>query len=197
MPNASTRIASLPGLARLSTRLTALLALLVIMGLAVGCDDAEADADQGESTENMEPAQVDLPSPPPASAFDIPEKNDDGTLRVEGLIQYQDKHLGKSVKVTGFISEILGDCDPKKAKKRDESCPAPHYIITDEEGDEKELMVVGFDREYFEKAGAEEGETHVFEGTYKKIAQQFVNSENGLLLLDRLDDVEAVETAEK
>ncbi|MFP4598534.1 MAG: hypothetical protein ACLFVJ_09805 [Persicimonas sp.] len=197
MPNASMRTASFPGLARLSTRTAALLALLLIMSLAVGCDDAEPDAEEAEATENQDPAQVDLPSAPPASAFDIPEKNDDGTLRVEGLIQYQDKHLGKEVKVTGFISEVLGDCDPNKAKKRDEPCPKPHYIITDEEGDEKELMVVGFDREYFEKAGVEQGETHVFEGTYKKIAQQFVNSENGLLLLDRIGDAEAVETAEK
>jgi hypothetical protein len=174
-------------------RAATLIALMLAVSLAFACEESETKKDEQATDPNMPPAQVDLPSPPPASAFNIPEKNDDGTLRVEGIIQYKDKHLENRVRVKGVVTQILGDCDPKKAKKTGEPCPQPHYIIQDEEGAEKELMVVGFDREFFEKAKTKVGETHTFEGTYKQMAQQFVNSENGLLLLDKIGEVSVLD----
>lgn len=170
-----------------------ILALLIALTFAVACEESTDTEEQSEVDPNLPPAQVDLPSAPPASAFEIPERNDDGTLRVEGLIQYQDKHLDGKVTVKGTVIEILGDCDPKKAKEADESCPEPHYIIKDEPDARKELMVVGFDRDFLDEADLEAGGTHTFEGSYRKIAQQFVNSENGLLLLDRVDELSVLE----
>lgn len=171
----------------------ALLLLSLLICLAVACNNEPERADEPEEDPNLPPAQVDLPSPPPASAFEIPETNADGTLRVQGLIQYQDKHLDKQVRVTGTIIEIYGDCDPAKAKKEGTPCPEPHFIIKDEDGGEKELMVVGFDRKFLERAKVEAGESHVFEGSYQKMAQQFINSEDGLVQLDKMDDLDVLE----
>jgi hypothetical protein len=170
-----------------------LLALLIALTFAIACEESTETEEQPDVDPNLPPAQVDLPSPPPASAFEIAERNDDGTLRVEGLIQYQDKHLDGEVTVKGTLVEILGDCDPKKAKEAGEPCPEPHYIIKDEPDAQKELMVVGFDRDFLDEAELEVGDTHTFEGSYRKIAQQFVNSENGLLLLDKVDDISVLE----
>lgn len=162
--------------------------LSLLVCFAIACNSDESEKTKEKVDPNLPPAQVDLPSPPPASAFEIPETNDDGTLRVQGLIQYQDKHLDKAVRVKGTVVQILGDCDPKKAKKNEKICPEPHFIIKDEKNAEKELMVVGFDRDFLKKADAEVGEEHVFEGNYRKMSQQFVNSESGLISLVKIDD---------
>ncbi len=170
-------------------RASALVMMVLAVTFAIACNKSK-DADDGQKADpNLPPAQVDLPSPPPASAFNIPEKNDDGTLRVQGLIQYKDKHWDKKVRVKGVIVKINGDCDPAKAKKKGETCLEPHFIIKDKKGAEKQLAVVGFKRDFFKKAKVKVGETHVFEGSYKKMAQQFVNSGDGLILLDKLDDI--------
>jgi hypothetical protein len=178
-----------------SATLTAVLlvTLMAATSLSVACDDSEATKPAEEVDPNQPPAQIDLPSPPPASAFNIPEKNDDGTLRIAGLIHHQEKHLGNVVSVKGVIVQVLGDCDPKKAKKAGETCDKPHYLISDEEGAEKKLAVVGFERDFFDEAKTEVGQTHVFSGTYKKIAQGFVNSGDGLLLLDKLGEISVLE----
>lgn len=170
------------------SRRAAFLLCCTLLWLASACNSPKAEKPVEPEDPNLPPAQVDLPSPPPASAFDIPETNPDGTLRVEGLIQFQDKHLGKKVRVRGVITQILGDCDPAKAKKENTPCPQPHFIIKDNPDDARELMVVGFSRDFLKKAKVQPGESHVFEGDYTKIAQQFVNSESGLVLLDQLDE---------
>lgn len=169
-------------------------ALAMLFCLAVACSSEDADKPIDEVDPNLPPAQVDLPSPPPASAFEIAETNADGTLRVEGLIQFQDKHLDKPVRVKGVVTQILGDCDPAKAKKDGSFCPEPHFIIKDEPSADKELMVVGFERDFFKKAGAKVGESHVFEGNYSKMSQQFVNSESGLIALTQIDETPVAET---
>ena len=183
------------GFGKRSARVATLIVLMLAVNLATACEESDAKNGEQPGDPNQPPAQVDLPSPPPASAFNIPEKNDDGTLRVEGLIQYQEKHLGNKVRVKGVIVEKLGDCDPAKAKKTGKPCPEPHFLIKDEKGAEKQLMVVGFDREFFEKAkNAKIGETQVFEGSYQKMAQEFVNSGDGLLLLDKVGEISVLET---
>ena len=42
---------------------------------------------------------VDLPEPPPASGFVIQEKNEDGTLRIAGLVENQKKYLEKALQL--------------------------------------------------------------------------------------------------
>ena len=175
------------------TRVASIIVLMLAVALAACSESGDNKKEEKQADPNLPPAQVDLPSPPPESAFDIPEKNPDGTLRVQGVIQYQAKHLGNNVRIKGVLVDIRGDCDPAKAKKKGEPCPEPHFIIKDEKGAEKELAVVGFDREFFERAEVEADQTHTFEGSYKKVAQGFANSESGLLLLDKLDDINVLE----
>ncbi|MGM0556233.1 MAG: hypothetical protein ACQEVA_07625 [Myxococcota bacterium] len=173
--------------------LTLMVALMSLGLTAAGC----SEQDKGESAEQEDsdqpPAQVDLPEPPPASAFEVQEKNDDGTFRVAGLIQYRDKYIDKPVRVKGIISRIEADCDPKKAKEEGTECPDPHFVIKDAPDAEKDMMVVGFKQEFVEEAELEPGQEHVYEGTYKKVAQGFVASEEGLILLDMVDDMSVLE----
>jgi hypothetical protein len=173
--------------------LTLMVALMSIGLTATGCSEEEKGESAEKQDPNQPPANVELPEPPPASAFEVQEKNDDGTFRIAGLIQYRDKYIGKPVRVKGVITSIQADCDPKKAKEEGKECPEPHFLIKDSPDAEKDMMVVGFKQEFVEEADLEEGQEHVYEGTYKKVAQGFVASEEGLILLDMVDDKSVLE----
>ena len=186
-----------------STALAALIATVALL-LAVGCSSGK-EKKKKKKKKNLPPAQVDLPDPPPASELKIPEKNPDGSFRVEGLIAHRGKHFGEKVEIKGIISYLSPDCDPTEAKKKGKECPQPYMYIQDGEEAERKLMVVGYDQEFIEdneiksarqiKEEDEDAELkkHVFKGTYKKLAQGFVATEQGLLLLDKVDDMNVIE----
>lgn len=180
-------------------RTSAALFVLVATCLALaGCNEEGGmgpgdDEEDSQAAADREQLEVDLPTPPPDEAFDIPERNDDGSFRVEGLIFHQNDHLDEEVEVKGVVTNVLGDCDPAIAKQRDEPCPQPHFIIKDEEDAKQELMVVGFPREFFDKARISKGDTETFQGRYVKSSGQFVNSESGLIELIEAGDTEVAE----
>lgn len=169
----------------------ALIAALV--ALLAACDDTSEGAAAEGQDPNMPPAQVDLPEPPPASGFEVPETNPDGTMRIAGLIQFRDKYLQKPVRISGVITALSTECDPAKAKKEGTECPEPHLFIKDEPEARKQLLVVGYKPEFVERAKLEVGQRHVFEGTYKQVSQGFAVTEDGLLLLDRVGETEVLE----
>ena len=174
-------------------RLFRLCAILTLT-LTLACDDTgTVKVDKAEEDPDTPAARVDLPDPPPASGFQVPEKNNDNTLRVEGLIHYQEKYLDQQVEVTGVVIRLSDPCDPGKAKKAGESCPEPNLFIKDDQDAQKVLRVVGYEEEFVKKAKLEPGQTRKFKGMYKKVAQGFVATEDGLLLLDFVDDVPVLE----
>ena len=169
------------------------IAALLVLGL-VACNDAsDVKTEKSEEDPNLPPANVSLPDPPPASAYEIPEKNPDGTLRIEGLIHNKDKYMEQQVELKGLIVKMSAECDPKKAKKAGEECPEPNLFIRDNAEAELALRVVGYKPEYIKKAKLEEGQERRFKGTYQKVAQGFVATEDGLLLLDFVDDIPVIE----
>ncbi|TXD33116.1 hypothetical protein FRC96_16055 [Lujinxingia vulgaris] len=173
------------------TPLVALLLASAFFTMSACQEDAPAvPVDEFPVDENLPPAVVDLPAPPPASAFEIVEKNDDDTLRVEGLIGYRDRHMDQNVVVRGVVMEVKGDCDPKRARQRGESCPQPHLVIRDDADARHEMMVVGYTNDFLKKARVREGESYAFKGVYQRMAEGFVSSENGLLKLEAIDDNE-------
>jgi hypothetical protein len=164
-----------------------------LIALSIGCEEkTEMPTDEIEEDPNLPPAIVDLPPAPPASAFVIPEKNPDGSVRVEGLIGHQHKYLNQPVEVAGHIAYLSAECDPAKAKKTDTECPEPHLVIKDDADGVKQLMVVGYKQELVKRAKLNPGEKRRFKGTYQKVAQGFVASEDGLLLIDQVDDIDVV-----
>lgn len=167
-------------------------ALLLVLALAA-CEDSGVKAEKSEEDPNLPPAQVSLPDPPPESAYQIPEKHPDGTFRIEGLIHNRDQYLDKKVEVKGIIVKLSEPCDPGKAKKAGEECPEPNLFIRDTPESEQALRIVGYKPEFVKKAKLEEGQEHVFKGTYQKVAQGFVATEDGLLLVDFVDDIAVVE----
>lgn len=173
--------------------------LLLALGLAFGAGCSGKKKKKKKKKSDLPPAQVSLPDPPPASELKIPEKNDDGTFRVRGLIAHRGKHFGESIELKGIISYISPDCDPTEAKKKGKECPQPYMFVKDSADADAKLMIVGYDHEFLEKndlredwkerkEDEEEPKPHVFKGTYKKLAQGFVATENGLLLVDKIDD---------
>jgi len=170
---------------------------LFAFALVAGCSSGSGDEKKKEKKpDRLPPESVDLPDPPPASEFEIPEKNDDGTFRVRGLIAHQGKHLGEKVEVSGVVSFISPECDPAEAKKRGEECPEPYLYLKDSEEADQQMMAVGIDREFIEETELEEGETYEVEGIYKKQSHGFVATESGLLLLDRVGDERVTEDDE-
>lgn len=158
------------------------------------CDPpATIQVEEEKVDENTPPARVELPDPPPSSGFTIPEKNSDSTMRVEGLIHHQEKYLDQKVDVRGVIVKLSEPCDPGKAKKTGEPCPEPNLFIKDDADAQKVLRVVGYKDDFIKKSKIEEGQTHVFKGTYVKVAQGFVATEDGLLLVDYVGDMAVLE----
>ena len=171
--------------------------LALLLGFTfVACSDGEGEVQTEKTTEdpNLPPPNVRLPDPPPASAYQIPEKNADGTLRIEGLLHNKEKYMEQQIQVTGVIVKMSPECDPKKAKKAGTECPEPNLFIRDAPNPELPAMrVVGYKPEFIKKAKLEEQQQRVFKGTYQKVAQGFVATEDGLILLDFVDDVPVLE----
>lgn len=160
--------------------------LIGFLALAVGCDSSgpQNPVDEFPADPDLPEAVVDLPAPPPESAFEIREFNDDGTLRVEGVISNREKYIREEVNIRGFVGEIRGDdCDPAV-----EYCPSPHLFIRDHIDEDQQLMVVGYRNDLLSEAGIEVGSEHIFRGVYDQTAHGFVSSEMGLLSLRGVDD---------
>ncbi|MBA2665086.1 MAG: hypothetical protein H0U74_22560 [Bradymonadaceae bacterium] len=167
--------------------------LAALMFTVVGCEqEAATPIDEIVVDPSLPPAVVDLPPAPPASAYVILETNSDGSLRVAGLISNQTKHLGQSVEISAEIVSLSADCDPKKAKLANTECQEPHLVIKDNRDAEKQLLVVGYKEEFVKKAKLKVGDKHLFRGVYQKVAQGFVASEDGLLLLDAVGEHEVI-----
>lgn len=168
-----------------------------LLCLALGaCDHAPSNVklETPQVDPEATPPVVSLPEPPSAADFIIKETNDDKTLRVQGLIEYRDKHLQKEVVVKGKLIRISADCDPGKAKKEGTKCPEPFLLIQDNEEDaEKTLLVIGHTPELLKKANLSESGVHDFKGTYSMRAMGFTASEDGLLILSGVDEVELAE----
>ncbi len=165
--------------------LAALILLIALPGLGCERSGPELPSDEFPPDPDLPEAVVDLPSPPPESAFEIREFNDDGSLRVEGLIGNRDQYLEEDVEVRGFISRFEGDdCEPGG----DEPCPKPHFFIRDHPDDDLEMMVVGYENELIASANLAEDEEFLFGGLYEQTAGGFVSSEMGLLELASVDD---------
>lgn len=137
---------------------------------------------------------VSLPEPPAAEEFIIKEKNDDGTLRVQGLIENKAKYMDKEVVVKGKVVKLSPECDPAKAKKNNEKCPDLHMVIQDDEEDaEKQILVVGYRPDFLKRSKLKEDEVHQFKAMYKMTGWGFTASEDGLLELLAMDDIDVME----
>lgn len=170
--------------------------IVALLAFAAACSNSSSGDLETEKTldePNLPPPTVSLPDPPPASAYEIPEKNGDGTLRVEGLLFYKDKYLDKQVTVSGTIVRMSPECDPAKAKKAGTECPEPNLFIRDAADAELALRVVGYKPEFVKKAKLAEGDQRSFTGTYRKVAAGFVATEDGLLLVDMIDDMSVLD----
>lgn len=168
----------------------ALVSLLLTTLGSLACDQGgpELGGDEFPPDPDLPAAVVELPTPPPASAFEIREFNDDGSMRVEGLITNRDQYMQEEVQVRGVVTEIEGDCDPGEARRRGETCLSPHLFIRDHADDDLRLTVVGYSNDFLRRARIREGEEYLFAGTYKDAAHGFFSAQDGLLELTSVDE---------
>ncbi len=155
---------------------------------SLGCDPSgpEVPEEDFAADQDLPDPVVDLPSPPPAEAFEIQEYNDDGSLRVEGLIANRDNHLDEVVELRATVADYEGHgCDPVA-----QPCPGNHLRVRDHIDDDLELMIVGYDDDFFTQVGITEGEEYLFRGLYTQSAAGFVSSEDGLIEVEAIDDHE-------
>jgi hypothetical protein len=154
---------------------------------SVGCDHPPSNvkAELPKRAEGQAAPSVSLPEAPPSSGFVIPETNPDGTMRILGLIHNRDNHLHKEITVKGTLIQVSEDCDPAKAKKKEESCPEPFMTIQDD--DKIPFRVVGFKPEFIKKAKLKVGDSYDFKGVYELTTQGFAATEDGLLLLNEVN----------
>ncbi len=164
--------------------------LMLIAVFCLGCDGSGAELPTQEfpPDPDLPEAVVDLPNPPPASAFEIREFNDDDSLRVEGVIAKREQYFGDNIEIRGVISKIEGsDCDPAT-----EPCPKPHFFIRDHIDEDLDLMVMGYRNEFLDRASLSEGEEYLFRGTFDQMAGDFVSTQ-GLLELEIVDEFSVIE----
>ncbi len=165
-----------------------LLAPIALVAFLAACDQSGPELPEPlfPPDPDLPEAVVDLPSPPPASAFEIKEFNDDGSLRVEGLIGNRDQYLGEEVEVRAIVAEIIGHgCDPTEGR-----CPRNRMFIRDHIDDDLQLRVVGYIDEFIDDLEITEGEEYLITGTYTQQADGFVSTENGLIELLAVDGEE-------
>lgn len=158
---------------------------LVVMGCDHPASNVKAELPKQE--EGKPAPSVNLPEPPPSSGFVIPETNPDGTMRILGLIHHQSKHLHKEITVKGTLIQLSADCDPAKAKKKNEPCPEPFMTIQDD--DKIPFRVVGYPQDFLKKAKLKVGDSYDFKGTYELTTQGFAATEDGLMLLNEVNGV--------
>lgn len=169
--------------------ITAFTVLLGLLLASAACEPSspEAPIDEFPPDDDLPQAVVDLPAPPPDSAFEIQQTNDDGSLRVEGLVGHRDQYFDSDVEVRGVIAEIIGDdCDPSHPQI--DSCPTLHLEIRDHIDDSLGLYVVGFDDAFLRRARLREGQEYLFSGTYTDMAHDFPSTRDGLIDLHSVDD---------
>ncbi len=169
---------------------------LAILALALSCAACEYPVSNVTVEQNEEESKgtVSLPPAPAPADFVIKEKNDDGTLRVLGIIEYKDKYLEKQVTLTAHIASVSPECDPAEAKKTNAKCDEPNMIIMDDPDADARLLVVGFEHAILKKKKIAEGETHTLAGTYKTMALGFTDTESGVLQLESIDGNAVVDT---
>ncbi len=162
-------------------------AVIAALTLLVACDQGpEPPAEEFPPDPDLPEAVVDLPDPPPDSAFEIRKRNDDDSLRVEGIIGHRDQFMDEQVEVRGVVSDIIGaDCDPSV-----ERCPRLHLLVRDHMDEDLDLIIVGFEDTFLRTAGISEGDEYLFAGTYTDMADGFVSTEEGLIDLKAVDDHE-------
>lgn len=140
---------------------------------------------------------AELPDPPPADGFVIPERNKDGTLRVAGMIERQADHLDKPVELTAYIAFVSAECDPKDTKKTGKECPQPYMILQDDPQSSRQILAVGYEEEFIKRGKLKEGDSRVIKGTYQKMASGFAATENGLVALEAVDDIPVIDPKKK
>ena len=144
--------------------------------LAFVCACNPPPVDPPATPEAKPTGRVDLPPLVKLAGSLPPEKHDDGTFRIDGLLARRSMYLGEAVKLKGYVLEVY-QC-PKKAKK----CEPPHvWVGTSPAGGEKKLPIVNFPDEKLLKK-LKVGQPYIIEGVFRRRSDRGFTRSAGLIV---------------
>ena len=178
--------------------------LPLVSCLFTACDEPEEKLMKHEQIKGKVP--VKLPSVPHMPMLEITKKYQDGALSVTGTIRYKIEFMDKPMRVRGTVTKkyicpyrdtdafLTSEELKKKYRKKKKPapdpdtplCKEPHLFINDAQEDSKTLLVIGYP--ILDEPKFEEGETYTFVGHYTTIAMGFANPEDGLILLEKIEE---------
>ncbi|HEX4458122.1 MAG TPA: hypothetical protein VIA18_09130 [Polyangia bacterium] len=137
----------------------------------------------------LPPIKVDLPSPPPFTASDIPEKNPDGTFTIRGLRKHKADNLSKDVKVKAYLLEVY-TCPKCPKGQTCKLCDQPYFYMGDKPDTKKEkaLMVVDYLAPKQKPPALTVGKQYDVAGTFSINSPTGFGSSDGLLVFDSMTD---------
>ncbi len=164
-------------------------ALLVVVLLASACTvPPEVKVEPTKAAKpSGPPARIDLPPMVKLEGTIPPATHPDGlTMRVDGLLARYQKHLGKKIRVKGYLIEKY-EC-PKDSK----ICQRPHAYLHDTvAGGEKKLMLVSLTEPVND--ALKPGELYTVTGTFDRKSDDGFIQSNGLLIYEEIEGLEVKE----
>ena len=167
--------------------------LMGLVGLmATGCTVApeatgQKKDEKGATKALLPPARVDLPPLVKLEGSIPPATHPDGmTMRIDGLVARWQKHLGKKIRVKGYLVEKY-EC-PKDAKR----CQRNHaYLHDTPAGGEKKLLLVNLSDPV--RDALEIGQQYDVVGSFERRSDDGFIQSNGLLVYESIDGLEVKE----
>lgn len=143
--------------------------------------------EEPKATQSGPPARVDLPPQVQLEGTIPPATHPDGlTMRVDGLLARWQKHVGKKIRVKGYLVDKY-EC-PKDSK----ICQRPHaYLHDTPAGGEKKLMLVSLTEAVNE--AIQPGELYTVTGQFARRSDDGFIQSNGLLIYEEIEGLEVKE----
>lgn len=165
-------------------------AALMLLGLSVTACNVPPEIkvpEEKTAAPTGPPARVDLPPMVKLEGTIPPATHPDGlTMRVDGLLARWQKHLGKRIRVKGYL---VGKYECPKDSK---ICQRPHaYLHDTPAGGEKKLMLVSLPDSINEALTP--GEQYTITGNFDRRSDDGFIQSNGLLIFGEAEGLEVKE----
>lgn len=181
--------------------------VLFVLAVTAACDPSQlpwGQADAGmDAQAELPPADVQLPPVPNLDLVDVPPTYDDGSYSVSGLMLDRAEMRDQPLRLTAILQSVyrceepeLGvegevaalaapadDQDPFEVRP---GCLRPHMYFVDNLRGRQRILVTGYDAATYEPQ-VHPGQRYVIHGVYRQQTRGFISTEDGLIVVDRIE----------